>query len=353
MKKFVKTFILIYFLLFVSGCSTDGLSTQETVKTTGSVWKSTNSGKNWAVKNKTADENKSSIADADILNIAINPYDSNDVLFGTRNSGIIRTKDGGETLETTNFISEKVYGLVFDPIDGRIFYASGAWQKRGKIFKTTDGGEKWTEIFTAASEGPLIISMAIDRNNPTVLYASVSDNQIIKSTDAGISWKNIFQAPAPVLQISVDRFDSNLVYFNVQGSGVYRSREGGANAISLYDKTSKVAAGNTEIKFITTDPSNAQWIYAVGGIGIVRSKNEGEDWEKVRALNDPQAFPVTSIAISPANSNEIIYGSAKAVYKSEDQGVNWATYQLADTKTVKILKYSLADPEIVYLGTSK
>ncbi len=353
MKKVIKIFCLVIFLVFASGCSLNGAKTTSTVKTTGSIWKSVDGGKTWTVKNKTANKVSSAIADADILSIAVNPFDSNNVLFGTKSNGIIKTIDGGETLDVTNFISEKVYGLVFDPQDGRIVYASGVWQKRGKIWKTTDGGENWAEIFTAASEGPLVINLNIDKKNSSVIYASTSDNQVLKSVDAGHSWKNIFQSPVPVLQVVLDSRNSNLVYFNLQKQGIYRSREGGINAEDITKEISKTSGNNNDFNLVESDTNNTGWLYAVGSTGILRSKDTGNNWEKIKTLSDSQIFPVTSVAIKQGNSAEIIYGAARTTYKSNDQGVNWAPFQLTDTKSVRIIKYSPVDPQIIYLGTSK
>ena len=75
--------------------------------------------------------------------------------------------------------------------------------------------------------------------------------------------------------------------------------------------------------------------------------------KKINTLDDPQTFPVASVAIKKGNSSEIVYGAARAVYKSDNQGANWTPFQLADTKPVKVLKYSLTDPQLIYLGTSK
>jgi len=353
MKNVKKIFCLAFLAIVFSGCSLNGIGTTPAVKTTGSVWKSIDGGKTWVVKNKTANKSESAIADADILSISINPYDSNNVLFGTKDDGIIKTVDGGETLSKTKFVSEKVYGLAFDPMDGRIIYASGVWQKRGKIWKSTDSGENWTEIFTAVTEGPLVINLNIDKKNPNIIYVSTSDNQVLKSIDAGQSWKNIFQAPSPVVQIALDSSNSNLIYFNVQNNGIYRSREGGMNAESISKEVSKISNNNNKFNLVETDPNNSNWVYAVGSVGILRSKDGGNNWEKIETLNDSQSFPVTSIAIRRGNSNEIVYSAAKTAYKSDDQGVNWMSFQLTDTKSVRVLKYDMNDTQLIYLGTSK
>jgi photosystem II stability/assembly factor-like uncharacterized protein len=351
MKNFVKILIASFFLLILSGCSLTNpmASTVSTPSKIGSILKSTDGGKTWTVKNKT--EAKADIANLDILSIAINPYDSNNVFFGARTGGIIKTNDGGETLLQTNFISEKVYGLALSPYDGRVLYASGVWQKRGKIFKSPDGGENWSEIYTTASEGPLVISLTIDKVVPNIIYATTSDSQVLKSVDAGGSWKNIFSAPSPVVQVAIDSENNNLVYFNTQSSGIFRSRAAGLNPENITKQISGTAFGNSNFKFIETDPTRSGWVYATGQVGILRSKDGGNRWERINVLDDPQKFPVTSLAINFKNPLEIIYGAAKSVYRSGDEGNNWTPFQIESNRSqVKVLKYSVLDSNIIFAG---
>jgi len=352
MKKCLIIALAIISLATFSGCSLKNPISSTGTSSSGSIWKSSDGGKNWEFKNKTGE--KTTLPAVDVLSIAISPTDSNKVMFGTRENGIILTKDGGENLEATSFTSGKVYGLEINPGDENIVYASGVWQGRGKIFKSQDFGKNWKEIYTSAADGPLVISLTIDRNNPQIIYASTSDNQIIKTTNAGETWKNIFTGQNPVLKVAIDKSNSNLIYF-ITTAAIERSKDGGAD----FEDLSKLAAdvdkeaSNRDFSVVVTDPYNGNWVYAGGGMGILRSKNSGDTWEKVTILNNPQNFPVKALSISPANSKEIIYGASQAAYKSADEGINWSTSQFESSKSVKVVRYSTADPSVVYLGLSK
>ena len=288
----------------------------------------------------------------DVLSIAISPTDPNKVLFGTRENGIIFTKDGGENLETTNFTSGKVYGLEINPRDENVVYASGVWQGRGKIFKSQDFGKNWKEIYTSAANGPLVVSITIDTNNPNIIYASTSDNQIIKTNNEGEAWKNIFTGQNPVLKVAIDKSNSSLIYFVTTGA-IERSKNGGADFEDISKQAIDKETGNRDFSVVVTDPYNGSWVYAAGGMGILRSKNSGDTWEKVNILNNPQNFPVKAVSINPANSREIIYGASQAAYKSADEGTNWSTFQFESSKSVKVLRHSTVDPNVIYLGLSK
>ncbi len=192
----MKKAILLTFILsagvFISGCS---LGSSQSSSVPGSVWKSSDGGKKWELKNKLSE--KASLPEADVLSLAINPQNSDNILLGMKTNGIFKTLDGGESWEAINFQSEKVYGLVMDPNDPQRIYASGVWEKRGKLFKSNDQGTNWEEIYTSPANGPLIIALSLSNKNPDTLYFSTSDKEVLKTVDGGKSWKSLFSAPNP------------------------------------------------------------------------------------------------------------------------------------------------------------
>ncbi|MDP1883807.1 MAG: hypothetical protein Q8L10_00395 [Candidatus Moranbacteria bacterium] len=349
MNKYLTFALLSLAAVSLSGCSSAPAKPAEEAQPvavkSSSVLKSVDGGRSWEFKGKVGDA--VNLDAVDVLSMAINPYDTRNILVGTLKGGILKTDDAGENWSLLPFEAEKVYGLAVDPADSRIIYASGVWQDRGKIFKSIDGGNEWNEIYTAPSNGPLVISLVLDKKNPSVLYATTSDNQVVKSVDAGVSWKNIYASGSPVLKIAIDSADSNLLYLNLLSGVILRSRDGGSSIGEIEDE-----AVNQGIGVIEVDPLNANWVYAAGQAGIFRSKDAGTSWEMVKPLGDANAFPVKVLAINPANPREIAYGAAQATYKSLDGGVSWIPFQLQTEKSISIMKYS-AEPDVLYLGLRK
>lgn len=347
MKKYSLIAVILFISVFLSGCS---LSSTPKLTTTAkapvsNILKSIDNGVTWKVKDKTQD--KINLASVDVISIACNPYDGATSFVGTLANGILKTDDSGENWSLLNFPAGKVYGLVIDNMDGRIVYASGVWQGRGKIFKSTNGGFEWNEIFTAPSDGPLVISLTMSKKDSKVLFATTSDKQVMKSVDAGVSWKNIYSSQSPVEKIALDSVNDNLLYFNLANGTILRSIDGG-NTIdeSLKDMRSGV-------NIIETDPSHANWVYTAGKFGLFRSKDAGDSWEALKTLGDSNTFPVKALAINQFNSDEIIYGAAQATYKSIDGGINWIPFQLETKNTVSVLKYSSTEANVVYMGLRK
>lgn len=350
MKKYVILAVVLVSIIILSGCSlTDSGTTPATpAPTKGSLLKSTNSGEDWSVLS----DKKINILSVDVLNIAVNPFDSKNVLAGLKGKGILQTTDGGENWSYMKLNAEKTYGIVFDPVDSRIIYATGVLGGRGKIFKTTDAGETWMEIYTSPADGPLVISLVLDKKDSKFIYASTSDSNVIKSSDAGKSWKNIYKAGDFILKIAIDERTGN-VFMLQSGGNLFRSKDKGKTFENITKKIANSLWGGPDSYVLEIDPTNAGWLYIAGKNGIFQSKNSGEKWEPLLTLSNPNSYPVRALAINPKNSKEIIYGAAQAVYRSVDGGVNWATWQLEQTKAVDVIKYSQQDPVIIYLGMSE
>jgi photosystem II stability/assembly factor-like uncharacterized protein len=357
MKKGLTIIILMLAVFVLSGCGTSTTISSPPTNTTyavsKSLWKSTDGGTTWTAKDKSKD--KLPVTDLDVLNIVINPSNSQNILASFKFGGYIKSNDGMDTWEKTNFVLERAYGLAFDPSNTTVIYASGIWQGRGKLFKIKDGEESWEETFTASSNGPFVTALAIDSKNSNIIYASTSDNQMMKSEDAGISWKNIYQAASPIVKIALDRANTSLIYAITLSGKSIRSKDGG---VTFEDIKKNMSGGaslsvNQEYKILETDPQNASWLYLAGKGGIIRSKDAGDTWEKIVTLNDPNKFPVTAIAINPKNSQELIYGASQATYKSIDGGVHWITSQFNTAKFISIIKYDPFNPQIIYIGLKK
>jgi len=349
MRKIKLSVLAIVISFVLSGCSISNLSSNS--KGLGSIWKSVDGGKTWEVKNKI--DEKTSIPQVDVLNIAINRNDPKNVYIGTQNGILLATTNGGDTWKKLNFTSTKIYGLDIDPLDGKIVYASGLWNKRGKIFKSLDGGENWKEVFTTPAEGPLVVSLIVNKQNSKELYASISDGQIIKSQDAGESWKNIYTDRSPITKISLDAKNDKLIYAVTLAGEIFRSKDAGQTFEDISKNTKDILKSKLDFSNVETDPQNENWVYASGVFGMIVSKDGGEKWQAILSImNNSKDFPIKTIAINPLNSKEISYGASMAVYKSVDEGNSWMTSQFESGKTIKVLKYDPVDPNTLYVGFS-
>ncbi len=122
------------------------------------------------------------------------------------NRGVYRTTNGGNTWERVLFVSDSTSAIdiVQHPTNPDILYAAMWERMRGLnyrrsfgetsgIWKSTDGGDTWTELTTGLPQGSETgrIGLAISPSSPSVLYAFY-DNQfevaVYKTQNSGQNW---------------------------------------------------------------------------------------------------------------------------------------------------------------------
>lgn len=350
-KRILLILPLIGASLLLSGCSFSGVALKsKNTMANATFLKSEDSGGSWNLKMKIDD--KKNIAGIDVLTMAVKPGDPNVVYLGTSSNGLFASKDGGETWAQQSF-ADKAYGLVFDPVNPDIMYASGVLNGRAKIYKRIVEGEEWKEIYTEPADGTTISSLAISPFNPRILYAGTSNGVIVKSTDAGQNWINLklsYDANfnSPITNIAFDSSNDSHILFASFQTGILETRNGG-ESIENITKQMDPKGNTASIYTLVADPYLGGTFYAGTGSGIFRRNGDG-GWSPLNIIESSKAYPIRSITINPRNSREIIYSSAKAIYKSTDGGNRWSTFQLDTSKDISIIRYNPQDPTRIYAG---
>jgi photosystem II stability/assembly factor-like uncharacterized protein len=350
-KKILSVLFLVSATLLFSGCSLSptAVKTAPNPMANATVLKTLDGGATWQAKIKVDD--KKTIANVDVLSMAIDPIDAKIVYLGTQVSGLFVSKDGAETWAPVAF-PDKAYNIVFDPSSHDTMYASGVLKGRAKIFKRLKEEQQWKEIYTEPADGTVISALAINKVNSQVLFAGTSEGVIIKTTDGGVTWTNIKKADGPVISIIFDSSDERHVFFAIFEVGVLETKDGG-KMIEDISRKIDTKSNTTSVYSLAGDPSSAGVVYVGTGSGIFKKTGAGDLWEAVNIIESSKAFPIRAIAINPTNSKEIMYASAKALYKSTDGGTQWATFQLDTTKEIGVLKYDQTDPTKLYGGLRK
>ncbi|MDH3222644.1 MAG: glycosyl hydrolase, partial [Gemmatimonadota bacterium] len=259
------------------------------------IYKSTDAGEAWEHLGLAETQN--------IARIRIHP-DNCDVAwvaaFGKHSAenperGVYKTTDGGQNWNLVLHKSSKAGAtdLVVDATNPDVLYASiwEAWRKSwgassggedSGLYKSTDGGETWTEITgnIGLAEGPIgKIGVAVSPANPDRVWALIEhepDGGVWRSEDGGASWERINeerklrQRAFYYTRIYADPQDPDVVY--ALNTGIYRSRDGG----ETFPQSLRVPHGdNHDLWIASNDPD--RMINGNDGGGNV-SVNGGETW---------------------------------------------------------------------------
>src|SRR5499425_406753 len=196
----------------------------------------------------------------------------------------------------------------------------------GGVWKSVNGGTTFKPIF---DKQPVqsIGAITIDPKNPKVVWVGTGEawtrnstsigDGIYKSTDGGDNWTNMgLKESERIAKILVDPADTNVVYVAVPGKlwsdsddrGLYKTTDGG----KTWSKILKGANASTGCSMISMEKQNPETIYAgmwdfrrkgwsfrsggdgpnaFSGSGLFKSTNGGTSWTE---LTDPSASGLPS-----------------------------------------------------------
>ncbi len=178
-----------------------------------------------------------------------------------------------------------------DPRDPDVIYAS-AYQRRrhvwtllnggpeGGIYKTTDGGESWTELERGLPSGDIgRIGLAVAPTNGNRVYAIIEaagdDSGFYRSDNAGARWTKasgyVSASPQYYNEILVSPHDADVIYSN--DTWFQRSADGGATWERINDGTMHV-----DNHAVWIDPDDPTHIVAGNDGGVYVSYDDTKTW---------------------------------------------------------------------------
>lgn len=144
---------------------------------------------------------------------------------GTREE---RTAERQQQLAQNN--SFALSGFVIDPTDSKNVYVSGLIQKVGKIYKSTDSGATFKEIYSEVTPDVNVSNLSVNPNNNQQIFAVLGGRTILRSNDAGATWQKIktFNNGGSIIQLSFVKEFNNVLYLLQQNAGIATSPDDGA-----------------------------------------------------------------------------------------------------------------------------
>ncbi|HFC77020.1 MAG TPA: hypothetical protein ENJ27_02220 [Candidatus Moranbacteria bacterium] len=346
LKKYLFSSFIFLFAVSLSGCSILNTTTSKSV---GGVLKSENSGMDWKFKNKV--DEKKNISEIEVLQMAIDPIDTNRIYLGTKKKGIVFSTDGAETWKKMKFPANDVYGIGINRFRSGTIYATGVYGKRGKVFESEDYGKNWKEIYTEPADGTRVTALMISYNEPNVLYIGTSEGAIFKTVDSGKTWRKIYTTKGVISQILFGDSAGKIVYFVTYKKDLIITRDSG-NSFEIAGKkqTDMILKNGLSFSIAVDNDEDGSNLYLGTSNGLFKSSDQGKSFKQLDILSDSSKFAIRSIAINPKNPQEIIYGAAQAIYKSVDSGKHWATFQIDTDKVLGNISFDPNDVSVIYAG---
>src|ERR1043166_3656084 len=244
-------------------------------------------------------------------------------------------------------VGGRVTDVIGDPANASKFYVGAA---SGGVWKTTDGGATFTQIFDGQGSQS-IGALAIDPRNSNVLYVGTGEanpgggsvaypgDGVWKTTDGGATWQHLgLDQTIAIGRIVVDPRNSSNVFVAATGHlfsrsidrGVYRSQDGGLTWTKVLFVSD--IAGAIDLAIDPVDPTRvfaATWerirtpserTYGGPGSGLWRSTDGGTTWTRLAgglpaSTTEPSRI---GVAIAPSSPSTVY----TAFYRKSDQGLD-------------------------------
>jgi photosystem II stability/assembly factor-like uncharacterized protein len=344
----------------------------------GGVWKSVNGGTTFKPVFDLA--NVQSIG-----SVAIDPSNSKNVWVGTgeswvRNSvsigdGVYKSTDGGENWTNVGLKdSEHIAKILVDPRDSNTVLACATghlWDdsnERG-VYKTSDGGKTWRKVLAGANPSTGCAMLARSLGQPAIVYASLWDfrrqawtfrsggpgSGIFKSTDGGEHWSELTPAGAKGLPakpygriaLAVAPSKPQTVYAMIESakSALFRSDDGGASWSKL-DASQYMVWRPFYFANLIVDPKDADKVFKVDLV-LLLSVNGGRSFSQVSGGAHGDFHDVW---IDPNNSNTIFAGDDGGLWRSLDGGTRWEHMVNLPVSQFYHVSVDMSEPYHVYGG---
>lgn len=281
------------------------------------------------------------------------PQDDQVYYMGTTGGGVWKTTDAGlswKNISDGYFNVGSVGAIAVAPSDPNVLYVGtgehairGVMTSHGDgIYKSTDAGKSWTYLGLENSRH--IADIQVHPSNPDFLFVAVqgaahgssTERGIYRSTDGGLSWEHLFfvNEYTGAADLSMDPTNPRILYAGMwdherkpwqirsggEGSGLFRSTDGGENWQKLYDGL-PAAMGKVGV---AVSPANPQTIYAnieAEKGGVYRSTDGGDSWAQVndQRLTIARAWYYTEIVADPRDEHTVYVLNAPLL-RSTDGG---------------------------------
>ena len=223
--------------------------------------------------------------------------------------GVFRSKDGGVTWKKVLYRDENTgaIDLAIDPNNSRIMYAA-LWEARrmpwgmesggpgSGLFKSTDGGDTWTEIsrnpgLPKGTLGKIGITVSAVNSDRVWAIVEAEKGGVFRSDDAGETWtkvndeRKLRQRAWYYTHIYADPQDENTVYvLNVR---FWKSTDGG----KTYESVGTPHGDNHDLWI---DPGNPRRMIEGNDGGANVTYNGGKTWTRQDNQPTAQFYHVTT-----------------------------------------------------------
>lgn len=261
--------------------------------------------------------------------------------------GIWRSDDAGRSWRNLGLKdSRHIIRIIIHPKNPDIVWVAaighlfGPNSERG-IFKTTDGGRTWKKVLYVNDQTGCS-DLVMEPGNPAVLYAGTwrilrtpyslesggDGSGLWKSTDGGETWTNISankglpKGTWGIVGVTVSPSNTERLYMMVENSsgGLFMTNDAG-ESWTLQSSDNNIRQRAWYYTKLFADPKNADVVYVLN-VNFLKSTNGGKTFQNINTPHGDHH----DLWIDPEDGNRMVIADDGGAQVSFDGGNNWSTY---------------------------
>ena len=278
------------------------------------------------------------------------------IWIGAATGGVWKSENGGTTFDPVfDDYTMSIGAVEIDPNDPEtVWIGTGeAWPRNSVsigegVYKTTDGGESWKKVGLEDSER--IVEMLVHPNDSDTVYACVTGHLwdaneqrgLYRTQDGGETWEPLLQVDADTgcADIAMDPQEPERMYAAMwqfrrepwfftsggEGSGLYRSTDGGENWEEVRDGFPDGILGRIAVEVAPSRPSRLYATVESEDTGFFYSDDLGKTWTRGgrSGIVEARPFYFSLIIVDPVDHN-IVYKPGQTLAMTPDGGESFTS----------------------------
>jgi photosystem II stability/assembly factor-like uncharacterized protein len=272
--------------------------------------------------------------------------------------GAYRTTDGGKTWTSIGLVETQVISKIrVHPTNPDLVYVAAFGHhaapnpERG-VFRSKDGGKSWDKILFRDNKTGAI-ELILDPKNPQIIYAALWEayrnawqmssggpgSGLFKSTDGGDHWTEISRNPGlpkallGKIGLSVSGADSNRVYAQIEAEdgGFFLSDDGGATWTKVNERRD-LRQRAFYYSRVYADPKTKDTVYQLN-VNFWKSVDAGKTWTQLR----PPHGDNHDMWIAPDNPLRMIEANDGGANVSVSGGETWTAETMPTSQVYHVI----------------
>lgn len=280
--------------------------------------------------------------DGIVRSLAVDPSNPARILAGA-DVGMCLSTDGGAHFRRVDspMNDMTVWAIAYDPQNPKMVYAGTGAPSRGRVFRSRDGGESWTDLgvelpeFCAGVHRPRILTLCVNPVNGNEVWFGVEEGGAWRSDDAGDSWTRVDTPESTISNSDIHAIavlppnrPEPVKHLVLTVNSVYESGDGGRSWKGAASKERFDAMYYTRTVQMVSENGN-ELLLAIGDgtpgtrTAIYRSEDRGATWART-LIHTPPNSTVWAFGAHAANRSLVFAGTKYGhLLRSTDGGRSW------------------------------